>query len=199
MTKTAILGGSFNPIHNGHLHVAKVLKELSGVQKVLLIPTCLPPHKSAEHLAPGEDRLQMCRLAVEGLPGYSVSAMELAAGGASYTVNTLRRLKQERPGEELYFFCGADMFLTFDQWYRWQEILTLCVLCAVPRPGGDFHSLQTKSAEYQAAGGRILLAEVPELPLSSTEIRRLIHLGRPIDALVPKKVAEYIQTRGLYR
>lgn len=199
MTKTAILGGSFNPIHNGHLHVARVLKELSGAENILVIPTCLPPHKSAEHLASGEDRLQMCRLAVEGLPGYSVSDMELAAGGASYTVNTLRRLKRERPGEEFYFFCGADMFLTFDQWYCWREILTLCVLCAVPRPGGDYKSMKRKSAEYQAAGGRVLLAEVPELPVSSTEIRHLIHLGRPIGSLVPSKVAEYIQTKGLYR
>ena len=132
MNRIAIFGGTFNPIHNGHLHIAQQFQKQLCAQRVLFIPTFVPPHKRAPDLAPAEDRLEMCRLACEGTP-FEVSDLEIRRGGPSYTAETLLALKREYPDAELCFLTGEDMFLTLETWYKPDVIYSLATICAAPR------------------------------------------------------------------
>ena len=132
MRKIAVYGGTFNPIHNGHIHLIEKFKKLIGFDKVVLIPTNLPPHKEALELASAEDRLQMCRLAARDA-GFEVSDIEIRRRGRSYTVDTLESLKESDPDAEFYLVMGEDMFLTLLSWRRPDDILKLSTICAAPR------------------------------------------------------------------
>lgn len=130
--KTGIYGGTFNPIHLGHLHILQEFIRRLSLDRVLLIPTRIPPHKQAESLAEAEDRLEMCRLAAEEITEAPVllSRLELSREGKSYTAETLEELKREFPGDEFYLLMGEDMFLTVDRWYRPETIFALAKICA---------------------------------------------------------------------
>ena len=172
MNRIAIFGGTFNPIHNGHLHIAQQFEKQLHVQRLLFIPTFVPPHKQISDLAPAEDRLEMCRLACLGT-SYEVSDLEIRRGGPSYTADTLAELKQNNPGTELYFITGEDMFLTLE--------------------------LHAYAKRLAAHGARVILLNIDYLPVSSTMVRDAVRQGRSIDALVPPRVAHYIQENGLYQ
>lgn len=192
------MGGSFDPIHNGHIHLCQVLKRAAGVHQVLLMPAAKPPHKRAV-LTDGEHRLEMCRIAAAELDGFAVSNLELTLPQPSYTVNTLKNIRRAGAREVLYFFCGADMFLSFDSWYHWEEILQYCVLCAIPRGEGSYEDMVRKARKYEQAGGKIILSDVPELPISSTLVRQRVQDGQSIAQLVPPGVEEYIYAHHLYQ
>ena len=123
MDKLGIFGGTFNPIHNGHVSLAKHYIQALGLDELLVIPTKQPPHKSAPDLAPASARLRLCRLAFAGVPEAVVSDMEIVRSGKSYTVDTVAQLRAMYPHAELYLLVGSDMFLTFSQWRQWQRIL----------------------------------------------------------------------------
>ena len=129
--KIGLFGGTFNPVHNGHINLVKNFKDKLSLDKVLVIPTAVPPHKQAESLVSSEDRLNMCRLAFSSLA--EVSDVEIERGGRSYTVETLEELKKIYKDDDLYFLVGSDMLLSFKRWYRWEDILTMCTLCATDR------------------------------------------------------------------
>ena len=192
-----ILGGTFNPLHNGHILLAKGAAEQCGFEKVLLIPTNVPPHKAAPDLAPAEDRLELCRLAAEECGLFEVCDIEIRRQGRSYTSDTLEELTALHPGESFALIMGADMFFTLHQWVRWRDILRLAAICASPREGyqGDFEEY---AEMLRAEGGRVLLPRL-ELPeISSTELRRRLADGGDVSGMIPERLLEYIRRNGLY-
>ena len=195
----ALFGGTFDPIHEGHLRLAREFARRLSLDRVVLMPTALPPHKLKTELAREEDRLAMCRLAVEGDPLFVVSDLEIRRGGASFTADTLAELKKEEPEAEWYLITGADMFLTLGTWNRFDEIARLAVLCAAPRGGADAGALRAYAAELTERGARCAVEDISELPVSSTELRERLREGKPLDGLVPPAVERYIAARGLYR
>lgn len=198
MERIVIFGGTFNPIHNGHLHVARQFENLLHAQRVLFIPTFVPPHKQAPDLAPAWDRLEMCRLACADT-SYEVSGMEIRRGGPSYTADTLQELKQQYPGAELCFLTGEDMFLTLEEWHKPERIYSLATICAAPRSTDGLKKLRAYAERIEAHGAKVILQNIDYLPVSSTMVRDAVRLGRTIDAWVPPGVARYIGEKGLYR
>lgn len=197
--KIGIFGGAFNPIHNGHLALAKCYYESLKLDKVLFIPTSVPPHKTADYLVSPADRMNMARLAVEKEPAFEVSDIEFKRQGKSYTYDTICELKRLYPDSEFYLIIGADQFLTFHYWYRYKEILEMVTVCTSARE--DEQEKQTlfdyakNRAEMQ---GRYFIADYPVIRLSSSEIRKKMKAGESISSLVPEKVFEYIIEKGLY-
>lgn len=190
--KIGVFGGTFNPPHNGHVRLAKAAADELKLDKLLVIPSCIPPHKIAAKLADGQERLEMCRLAFGCDPRFEVSPMELERGSRSYTVETLRELKALYPDSELYFIVGSDMLESFDKWYLWQEILSLSVLCAASREEGYNPDL----SRFGKLAERIKIITLDPLEVSSTQIRN--SAGEVSPELLDPKVAAYIREHGLY-
>ena len=196
--RIAILGGTFNPIHNGHVALARGFARLLGLHRVLLMVTNVPPHKRAPDLAPAEDRLAMCRLAAEEEPLLSACDLELQRAGKSYTWETLTLLKQQFPASELYFITGADMFLTLEQWKHPERIFSLCTVCAAPRGEDSAAELQDYAARLRERGARTVVADFVPPDISSTQIRALAARRKKLHGLVPESVEQYILQHGLY-
>lgn len=196
--KIGVLGGSFNPVHNGHVNMAVGVMKKLGLDRVLMIPVWSPPHKSAREMIPAADRVEMCRLACEGRAGLGVSGLEVERGGRSYTVDTLRSLSELYPGAGLFLITGADMFLTLEKWKSFDEIARLSELCGCARRPGELEKLRGYASELEGRGARCRVVELEVTEVSSTEIRRLLSAGRSVEGLVPERVREYISGRGLY-
>ena len=198
--KTGIYGGTFNPIHKGHIHILREFIRRLGLQRVLLIPAGTPPHKQAPHLASGPDRAAMCRLAAEDIPQARVivSEIELNRPGKSYTCDTLKELEALYPRDELYFLMGEDMFLTVDKWYQPKEIFARAVLCASPRSPQGLLRLQEKRRELEALGARCLVEDIEFWDISSTMVREQAEAKGDISGLVPPGVAKYIAEHHIY-
>ena len=205
MGKTAIFGGTFNPIHTGHLRLCSVCCNKLGIEKAMLIPANVPPHKAAKQLAANEDRLAMCRLAVKDMPYVTVSDMEMTAGGKSYTILTMRRLKEEHPDEHYYFVMGTDMFLCFDRWYEWQEILNYCDLAVSVRKADEYEKILAKKEELFAAYPHLRrdcvhTVDADCIDISSTELRTMLEQNDlRLKEYLPDAVYAYIKEHGLYQ
>ncbi len=200
--RIGILGGTFNPIHNAHLKMALDFSAKLHFDKVLIIPTRIPPHKQASDMASTEDRLEMCRLAAQSNPIFQVSDMEIKRPGPSYTSDTLEILTAQNPEARFYFLTGADMFLTIQDWRRPEKIFELADICAAPREKSDIFILQNHANRLKLQYGNLFqyeILDIPLMPVSSTEIRRRSRLGESIDVFVPKQVADYIHERRLYQ
>jgi len=199
----ALFGGTFNPIHLGHLAVARAALGELGLEKLVLVPSARPPHKTGRPLAPDEDRLAMCRLALAAAsdPRLEVSDVELCSDGPSFTVRTLRRFREQYSQAEIIFLIGADMLRDFHLWRSFEEILQLARIVTMPRPGVQLADLtELRRALGDAAVERLLadLLATPLVDVSSTEIRRRVKAGQPIDDMVPPDVARYIADHRLY-
>ena len=163
------------------------------MDRLIIIPSSIPPHKTAGKLVPAEHRLEMCNLAFGSDPKVTVSPIEIERSGKSYTVDTLRELKKLYPDDELFFIFGSDMLETFTQWYRWEEILSLAKICACSRENGFVPSLDEYTQEQKE---RILFMNIPPLELSSTQVRNLT--GDALREKVSVNVADYIEENRLY-
>ena len=197
--RVAILGGTFNPIHNGHIALAHAFAELLELDEVLLMVDRVPPHKAAPDLASGADRMAMAELARQTEPLLRPCDLELHRRGKSYTYATLRWLCRRHPDTEYYFLTGADMFLTLHQWRRPQEICRRAVICAAPRDAQSEAMLRAYAPRVEAMGGRSVIASFVPPPISSTQVRARAARGESLAGLVPQAVAEYIHTHGLYQ
>ena len=198
--KTGIYGGTFNPIHNGHLHIVEELRRGLGLDRVLLIPTRVPPHKEAENLASPAQRLEMCRLAAGDIPWLELCRIEMDREGKSYTLDTLREIRALYPKGELFLLLGTDMFLTFHQWRHPEEIAKLCTLCAFHRSAldsaGDFAS-QKRRLERKF-GAHVKFVDLQEVvDISSTRLRQMLPAGQGREFLAPA-VYGCILREGLY-
>lgn len=198
MTKLGVLGGSFNPIHLGHVALAQQARQQMGLDEVVLIPTGTPPHKP-EGLAPAADRLAMASLAVAGHPHLRVSDMEVNRQGVSYTVDTLRELSAQQPDTALSLIIGADSLLDLKGWRTPEVILGMASLIVWHRPGYKPQAVEACAGFWQAQGARIAMLSLTGPDLSSTQIRSRLSQGQPVDGLVPPQVAAYLGEKGLYR
>ena len=200
--KIGIFGGSFNPIHLAHLRMARQVIERFDLGRMMLLPANIPPHKTPDDLASSEDRLAMCRLAIEDQTRMEISDLEIRRQGPSYTIDTLRQLRGDCPHAELLMVIGADMLSIFHKWVDFVQINGLVRLVTFPRPGVEIGKLpELREALGVAAVERILgdVLKVEPMDVSSTDIRHRVRAGRPIDHLVPEAVAQYIKERRLYR
>ena len=196
--KIAMFGGTFDPIHNGHVALGKHFADLLGLDRVYVIPTKTPPHKAAAQ-TPGEMRLEMCRLAVSDDARFAASDIELRRQTTSYSFITVSQLLEEHPDARLHLITGADMFMTFDQWYRFDDLKKLVTVCTVPRDDVSIEQLELRSAELREMGCDTFVSDWRPVDISSTLIRSRAAEGLSLEELVPAKVEEYIREHGLYR
>ena len=197
--RIGIYGGSFSPVHNGHVAAAKAFMEQMKLDYLFIIPAYLPPHKQIDESDDPLYRLKMCELAFSDIDGVVISDVEIRRGGKSYTYDTLKEL--ERPDTRLFLLCGTDMVLTFDRWYRFEDIFKLCYPTYVRREDDPVlgKRIIAKIGEYYEKYGVMFRKIVTDpIPISSTEIRRAVRDGKDISGMVPAKVAEFIREHGLY-
>ncbi len=197
--KIGVFGGTFNPIHNGHIKLLNLYHRELGLDKIIVIPTNIPPHKSAENVADSIDRINMLKLALCELPYVEISDIELKMSGKSYTVNTLTELKKLYPDDELYLIVGGDMFLCFEIWKDYEKILSMCTLCSAPREIGEYGALKEYQKKLDPNESSTILLNSEVLVLSSSEIREKIKTNSDLDKLLPPEVLEYINQKGLYK
>ncbi len=210
MALIGLLGGTFDPIHCGHLRLAIEMKEQLGLSRVLLIPAHLPPHRDTPQVD-ARTRLALAQAAIGDIPGLEVDGRELQRAEASYTIETLRSLHVEHPGQSYCLLLGMDAFRNFDSWYQWQDILRFCHLGVAARPGSNCpqrgpvakllgHSRVTEPKGLNTVpAGKIIIREIPALEISATEIRKSIASKRTISCLVPPKVKQIICEKRLYQ
>lgn len=199
MKKMGLFGGTFDPIHKGHISMALRLAQKLDLDGVVLMPTFVPPHKIKENMASAAHRLAMCRLATEDHPRLCVSDLELQRGGASFTVDTLTALSEQYPDTQWHLLVGADMFTTLRTWHRFADIAQMAVLCTIAREGTDTERLTEYAAALQADGIDCFVDVSPVEPYSSTQVRERIAAGETVADLVGEKVDAYIRANGLYR
>jgi nicotinate-nucleotide adenylyltransferase len=188
--KIGILGGTFNPIHLGHTRLAREARDKLALDKVILVPSYMPPHKSGKEIISSDDRYAMAKIALSGTRGIEVSDIEMKLKGTSYSINTVRKIK-DIYGEaaEIYLITGSDYAGDLDSWMEIDRLRKMCTLTIATRPGSPQAS--------GAAGARILRVETPEI--SSSDIRRRIKEGKDFKDLVCPRVYDYIEEHGLYR
>ena len=200
MARVGLLGGTFNPPHIGHLVCAQEAHAQLGLDRVLLVPVHTPPHKETDGDPGVEVRVALCEAAVAGDERLGVSRAEADVPGRSYTVDTLNRLHDARPDDQLTFIVGGDMAASLPQWREPQAILELCTIGAAARDGvGRAEVLERLDRELPGASDRIRFFDMPRIDISSTLIRRRVAAGEPVRYLVPDAVAASIEREGLYR
>ncbi len=198
--KVAVFGGTFNPIHLGHLHLCAECQREYQFQKIILMPDNLPPHKQVQQLATAQQRLDMCRLAAEDIPFLKVSDLELRLKGVSYTVQTLRKLTQNFPEVEWHWIIGSDMLYTFHQWYRYEEILSMAKVVAGAREQAEYDKMLSYREQLGPLKNRVEIIRLAAKPLSSTQVRKALETGEPVVRdYLPEQVFSYIREHGLYQ
>ncbi len=200
ITRLGIIGGTFNPIHLGHLMIAEEARQVFHLNKVLFIPSYITPNKTIDGpTATAQQRLTMVRLATADNPYFAVSDLEIRRGGNSYTVDTLRFLKKlYGPSYILYFISGTDTIEDLPNWNHPEDILSLCEFVGAQRPGTD-DVTDAIRAKFGSLGKHIIPFPVPTMNISSTELRRRIRQGLSIRYMVPPTVAAYIKQNGVYQ
>lgn len=198
--KIGIYGGTFSPPHNGHVNAARMFAAAESLDKLLIIPTFIPPHKTETSAVPAEERLEMCRLAFTD-DNFDVSDIEVRRKGKSYTFDTLTELKEMYRSDDFYLLCGTDMLLSFEKWYRFADILSMCTVVCMRREenaetGVKLAEKIVELKEQCAADVRLI--DAPPLEVSSTEIREKLSRGENVNDLLPMDVYRYIKEKGLY-
>lgn len=200
MKKVGIMGGTFNPIHYGHLFMAESAYEQLGLDKVIFIPTKNPPHKIISGTVTQEQRVMMLSLAIRDNPHFELSLMELEREGVTYTADTLTILTDENPDTEYYFIAGADSLMQFHTWRSPESIFKLCTLVVAGRDDLDMETLNMQANKLEAAyNARIIFLDMPAIRISSSEIRTRVAAGRSIKYYVPDDVIKYIEENQLYK
>lgn len=200
MRRLGILGGTFDPVHFGHLAAAEEARARLALPEVRFIPAWQPPHKLERRVTTAAHRLAMVRLAIADNPAFQLSTEEIDRGGASYTVDTLQHLKRHL-GEEcdLYFIVGSDALVDFLRWREPHRVLELATLVVVQRPGTPQYDMTALRRQLPNIDQRLTMLEGPRFDLSSTELRERVRTGLPIRYQVPEEVRHYITEHRLYR
>jgi nicotinate-nucleotide adenylyltransferase len=212
--RTGILGGTFDPVHSGHLVMARAAAAAARLDRVLLIPCARPPHKERDDLTDAYHRFGMLSLLVPLEPALAVSTVELRRGGVSYTVETLRAMAGGASAGGLFLIVGSDSFAEMASWKAYEEILSLAAILVIPRPGTKMDRLRERLSPPLASALRApaarsfesipdglpfaVIVETDSVDVSSTEIRNRVRQGRPITGMVPAEVEAYIHRQGLY-
>lgn len=199
-TKTGILGGTFNPIHNGHLIIAEEIREAFKLDRVLFIPSGNPPHKSKKVVIDKEHRFNMVSEAIKGNVFFEISRIEVEREGYTYTIDTLKKLRKLQKNDVLlYYIVGADVLYDLAKWKDYELVFKECEFIAALRPGFETEEFE-KHIEYlkDKYEAKIKKAYIPLIDISSTEIRKRVKEGRSIKYLVPESVENYIKKNRLY-
>lgn len=198
--KIGLMGGTFNPIHNGHLIISEHIRDSIGLDKIIFIPSGNPPHKASDDLLRAEIRKDLTLLAILSNPKFSLSTIEIERAGKSYTIDTIRELKKQYSEDELYFIIGADSLFELNLWKDYEELLRITNFIVVDRPGANNSEIDTIIHNLQKNYGAIIKrVDIPLIEISSTDIRNRIKKGLSIKYLVPDKVEEFIINEGLYK
>lgn len=198
--KLAVIGGTFDPVHYGHLIAAEHARVQLGIDRVIFVPTGRPPHKASQTVTEWGHRYRMLQLAIEDNRSFEISSLEEPQRGTSYTIDTIRRMQNLDPQSVIYFLMGADALLTIDTWKDYQQLIDLCCFVVVTRP----HYVIERSHPVLAAlpdkwWEEMRQVEIPGMDISSTDIRRRVAAGKTIKYLLPGQVEEYIRENNLYR
>ena len=196
--RIGILGGTFNPPHLGHLVAAQEAYRELDLDRVLLIPAGIPPHKPIDDEPGPEHRLELCRLAVGDDPRFTVSDLELRRDGPSFTVDTLKTLRTQSPSDELFLILGGDIAAGLPRWHEPERVLELATVAIAKRRGTSKAAVQDALAQL-TGGERARFFQMPRIGISSTMVRRRVRAGQPIRYFVPDGVMHYIETHRLYR
>jgi len=201
MRKAGILGGTFDPIHTGHLIMAENAREEAGLEQVLFVPARKPPHKLDQSICDVKHRLEMVRLATQNNPFFEVSEIESARPEASYSVDTVKQLKKANPGTEFYFIIGGDSLLELHTWREPERLVQLCEFVVAIRPEDDLERIKGSglglSSEAVEKLTRHVITSNP-IGISASQIRNRVAQGRSIKYLVPAEVEQYIKEHNLY-
>lgn len=197
MARIGIFGGAFNPVHNGHICLAENYLNALSLDKILFIPTSVPPHKTAQHLASGKDRMNMLKSAVSGNDKFETTDIELMREGKSYSFDTITQLKKIYPLDELFLIVGSDQFFSFQSWYRADDILSMVTVVTAAREKNEYKALLDFKSQHDNMKNTIV-SNFSVIEVSSSEIRNKIKAGADISALVPKAAADYIKENKLY-
>lgn len=191
-----ILGGVYDPLHNGHLTLARDIMSFRHLDGVIFVPTLDPPHRTNSPVASYDDRVRMAELAISDMPGFEVSRIEENTNRPSYTLETVRALKKAYPGAEYELIIGADQLTQLKTWYHWEDLLKEVILLVGSRPGSEVIALSDFPSD------RVVAVETSLVDLSSTHIRSRIRQGVPqteLETMMPPAVVRYILERNLYR
>jgi len=214
--KIGLFGGTFNPIHLGHIRAAEIADRVFALDRLFFIPSYIPPHKGSEQIASPEHRLRMVELAVEPFPQFHPSSIEIDAGGKSYSIRTLKKMKMRYPEARIFFLLGVDAFLEIETWRDYENVLEQCSFIIMSRP--QFHleeahevlskkysqrivDLSSSSTPEDTAhsANRIYLLPIQALDISSTEVRTRVNRNQSVKGLVPESVEHYLKEKGLYQ
>ena len=197
--KIGVLGGTFNPVHNGHLLIAGAAREKLGLDQVYFIPAARTPLKDGTEILPARHRVAMVRLAISGLPYFKLSELEIDRPGPSYTVDTIAELRQKLGAQtEIHFIIGLDSLAQLPLWKEASRLISLCRLAAVPRPGYSPPDMAALEKAIPGLSRRLTVLDKPLTDISATEIRERVRKGLSIADLVPASVADYIRKNRLY-
>ena len=200
ISKVGLLGGSFDPPHLAHWHLAQAARTALGLDRIIFIPTNIPPHKQGILYADAHDRLAMLRAMLYRQEGFEISDMELTREGPSYTLDTVNTFHSLYPDENFYFIIGGDSLMYMENWYRADELMQRIEFIVAYRPGDHMDEFLVHKKYLETNfGARITLIEAPVLDISSTAVRTLCAQGADISHLVMPSVQEYIQAHGLYQ
>jgi nicotinate (nicotinamide) nucleotide adenylyltransferase len=198
--KTGILGGTFDPIHNGHLAIAEEARAYLNLTEVLFLPAGQPWMKSDKPISAAAQRIEMIRLAIRPEPRFKLSTMEVEYEGPSYSVDTIARMKAtSAKASDLYFIIGWDNLNKLPLWKEPARLIEMCFLAAVPRPGYDRPDMKKLEAAIPGISRKVILMDKPRIDISATDIRSKVAQGLSINGLVPEAVEKYIKENGLYR
>jgi nicotinate-nucleotide adenylyltransferase len=197
--KIGVLGGTFDPVHLGHIKMAEEARDSLGLAEVIIVPAGQPMSKSIGQITHPKSRIKMLRLAVAGRPQLKVSSIEIERPGPSYTVDTLAALKKQYGSQaEIYFILGWDSLAQLADWREPERIIGMCYLVAVPRPGWSRPSLEALEKDIPGISKKVIFMDKPKLDISASAIREMAARGESIERLVPGPVAEYIKKHKLY-
>jgi len=191
--RTGVFGGTFDPVHIGHLVVADRVRQEWALDRVLFVPSAIPPHKVEDEISPGLHRLEMLRIALSGNKAFELSDIEIRRGGVSYTIDTLRELHTREPDDQWFLLVGADNIREFHLWREPYKIAEMATILVLTRPG------YIPTFDEAMPADKIELCEVPEIGVSSTEIRERVFSGKSCRYILPAEVEQYVLNHGLYR
>lgn len=199
MKNILIFGGTFNPPHNGHFDLIRAFSEKISADKILIIPSSIPPHKSSDELIDSADRVNMCKLAFANIENAEISEIEIERKGKSFTSDTLHELSKQNKDCRLYFVTGSDMFLTLEKWHNFKDIFEKAVILTSPRNNEDYEKL-IEYGKYlnEIYGLKYDVLNKPVLEISSTDVRKKIKLNEDVSDLISADVYRYIKNNNLY-
>jgi len=196
--RIGIYGGSFDPVHNGHMNAAETYMKELLLDKIIIVPAYCPPHKKGFALTPSEHRLNMCRLAFGKIPGFEISDVEIQRADEGYMSDTVEYFKGLYPDDKLFLLMGEDMLLSFRQWHDWEKIIDNAALVSAQRSWESGPAMEAEAAILRGYGAEVKIVPIDVNTISSTSVREAVRRADDISSMVPEGVAEYIWNHYLY-